>query len=99
MKAEVKGVGGMDGLAGQQHHVAVEREPADSENPDHQEQHSQCTPPLSSLGGVLSCCGVTDGVVTPQPAGHCGVGGSDDEEWQHVKQYESQEVNILPVYI
>lgn len=48
---------------------------------------------------MLSCCGVTDGIVAPQPAGNCGVGDSDDEEWQHVKQYEGQEVNILPVDI
>ncbi len=85
VKAEVKGVRRVDGLAGQQHHVAVEWEPADSEHPDHQEQHGQCPPALSSLGGVLSCCGVANGVVTPQTAGHCGVGGGDDEEWQHVK--------------
>lgn len=85
VKAEVKGVGWVDGLAGQQHHVAVEWEPADSKHPDHQEQHGQRSPALSSVGGVLSCCGVTDGVVAPQPAGHCGVGGSDDEERQHVK--------------
>lgn len=85
VKAEVKGIGGVDGLAGQQHHVAVEWEPANSKHPDHQEQHGQRSPALSSVGGVLSCRGVTDGVVAPQPAGHCGVGGSDDEEWQHVK--------------
>lgn len=85
VKAEVQGVGRVDGLAGQQHNIAVEWEPADGEHPDHQEQHGQRPPPLSSLGGVLSRCGVTDGVVAPQPAGHCGVGGGDDEERQHVK--------------
>lgn len=73
VKAEVKGIRGVDCVAGQQHHVAVEWEPADSKNPDHQEQHGQRPPALPSLGGVLSCCGVTDGVVAPQPAGHCGV--------------------------
>lgn len=85
VKAEVEGVGGVDGLAGQQHHVAVEGEPADGEHPDHQEQHGQCPPALPPLGGVLSCRGVADCIVAPQPAGHCGVGRSDDEEWQHVK--------------
>lgn len=81
VKAEVEGVGGVDGLAGQQHHIAVEGEPADSKHPDHQEQHGQCAPALSSLSGVLSCCGVTDGVMAPQPTGHCDVGRSDDKEW------------------
>lgn len=99
MKAEVKGVRGVDGLAGQQHHVAVKREPADSKHPDHQKQHGQGPPSLASLGGVLSCCGVTDGIVAPQPAGHCGVRSCDDEKWQHVKKYEGQEVNVLPVDI
>lgn len=99
VKAEVKGVGGVDGLAGQQHHVAVEGEPTNSEHSDHQEQHGQGPPTLSSLGSMLSCCGVPDGIVAPQSAGNCGVGDSDDEEGQHVKQYEGQEINILPVYI
>lgn len=85
VKAEVQGVRGVDSLAGQQHHVAVEWEPADSKHPDHQEQHGQRSPPLSSPGGMLSCCGVTNGILAPQSAGHCGVGGGDDEEWQHVK--------------
>lgn len=97
VEAEVQGVRGVDGLAGQQHHVAVEGEPADCKHPDHQQQHGQRPPPLSPLRSVLRRCGVTDGVVAPQPTGHCGVGGGDDEEWQHVKQYEGQEVNILPV--
>lgn len=65
VKAEIKGIRGVDGLAGQQHHVAVEWEPADSKHPDHQEQHGQCPTALSSLGGMLSCCGVTDGIVAP----------------------------------
>lgn len=99
VKAEVQGVRGLDGLAGQQHHVAVEGKPADSKHPDHQEQHGQRSPALPSLGGVLSRCGVTDGVMAPEPTGHCGVAGSDDEEWQHVQQYEGQEVNVLPVDI
>ena len=85
VKAEVQGIGGVDGLAGEKHHVAVEGEPANSEHSDHQEQHGQCPPALPSMGGVLSCCGVTDRIVAPQPTGHCGVGGSDDKEWQHVK--------------
>lgn len=97
VKAEVEGVGGVDGLAGQQHHVAVEGEPADSKHADHQKQHGQRASALLPLSGVLSCCGVTDGVVAPQPTGHCDVGRSDDKERQHVQQYEGQEVNILPV--
>lgn len=99
VKAEVKGVGGVDGLAGQQHHVAVEGKPAHSKHSDHQQQHGQSPPALFSLGGVLSCCGVTDGIVAPQPASDCGVGDGDDEERQHVKQNEGQKVNILPVDI
>lgn len=39
VKAEVKCVRGVDGVAGEQHHIAVQREPAHSKNPDHQEQH------------------------------------------------------------
>lgn len=97
VKAEINGVGGVDGLAGQQHHVAVEWEPADGEHSDYQEQHGQCPPPLSLLSRVLSCCGVTYGVVAPQPAGHCGVGHRDDEKRQHVEQYEGQQVDVLPV--
>lgn len=73
VKAEVQGVGGVDSVAGQQHHVAVEWEPADGKNPHHQEQHGQRTPALSSLGGMLSRCGVAYGVVAPQSAGHCCV--------------------------
>lgn len=73
VETEVESIRGLDGVTGQQHHVAVEREPADGENPDDQQQHGQCSPSLFPLGCVLSRCGVADGVVTPQPARHCGV--------------------------
>lgn len=89
----------MDGLAGQQHHVAVEGEPTNSKHSHHQEQHGQGPPALSSLGSMLSRCGVAYGVVPPQAASNCGVGDGDDEERQHVKQDEGQEINILPVEI
>lgn len=85
VKAEVKGVRRLDRVAGQQHNIAVEWEPADRENPNNQEQHGQCPPALFLLSYLLSCCGVTDGVVAPQPTGHGGIRGSDDEEWQHIK--------------
>lgn len=39
MKAEVESVRGLDGVTGEQDHIAVEREPADGENTDDQEQH------------------------------------------------------------
>lgn len=39
VKAEVKCVRGVDSVAGEQHHIAVEWEPADSKNTNHQEQH------------------------------------------------------------
>lgn len=99
METEVECVRGRDGVAGQQDHIAVEREPADSKNPHDQEQHGQCSSSLFPLGCVLSCCCVTNGVVTPQPAGHCRVRGSDNEEREHVKEYEGQKVNVLPVDI
>lgn len=89
----------MDGLAGQQHHIAVEGKPANGKHSNHQKQHRQCSPALPSLRGMLSCCGVTDGIVAPQSMGHYGVGGSDDEEGQQVKQYEGQQVNVLPIDI
>lgn len=97
VKAEINGIGGVNGLAGQEHHVAVEGEPADGEHPDHQEQHGQGTPPLSSLGGVLSRRRVADGVVAPQPPRHRGVGRGDDKQRQHVKQDEGRQVNVLPI--
>lgn len=99
VETEVESIGGRDGVAGQQHHVAVEREPADGEDPHDQQQHGQSSPPLFPLGCTLSRRGVADGVVTPQPARHCGVRGSDDEERQHVKKYEGEEVNVLPVHV
>lgn len=99
VKAEVQSVGGVDGLAGEQHHVAVEGEPADGEHAHDQEQHGQRSAAFPPLGGVLGCRRVPDGVVAPQPAGHCGVGGGDDEERQHVQQDEGQEINVLPVDI
>lgn len=97
VEAEVEGVGGVDGLAGQQHHVAVEREPADGEYADHQEQHGQRAPALSPLVGVLGHGGGADGVMAAQPACHRCVAGGDDEQGQHVEQYERQQVDVLPV--
>lgn len=99
VETEVESVRGRDGVAGQQDHVAVEREPADSENPHDQQQHGQCSSSPFPLGCVLSCCRVTNGIVTPQPAGHCRVRGTDDEEREHVKEYEGQNVYVLPVDI
>lgn len=99
VKAEVQSVGGVDRLAGEQHHVAVEGEPADGEHAHNQEQHGQRSAAFPPLGGVLGCRRVADGVVTPQPAGHRGVGGSDDDERQNIQQDEGQEINVLPVDI
>lgn len=39
VKTEVESIRGLNGVTGQQNHVAVEREPADGENPNDQEQH------------------------------------------------------------
>lgn len=39
VKTEVESIRGLNGVTGQQDHVAVEREPADGENPNNQEQH------------------------------------------------------------
>lgn len=97
VKAEVQSIGGMDGLAREQHHVAVEGEPTDGEHAHHQQQHGQCSAALPPLSGVLGGRRVTNGVMAPQPAGHCSVGGGDDDERQHVQQDEGQEINVLPV--
>lgn len=97
VKAEIESVGGVDGLAREQHHIAVEREPADGKHNNNQEQHGQCASPLLSLSGVLSCCRVTNDVVAPQSSGHRGVGGRDDEERKHVEQNESEKIYVLPV--
>lgn len=99
VEAEVEGVGGVDGVAGQQHHVAVERKPADGEDAHHQEQHGQRAPPLPPLVGVLGHGGGADGVVAAQPARYRGVGGGDDEQRQHVEQDEGQQVDVLPVEV
>lgn len=73
VKAEVQSIGGVDGLTREQHHVAVEGEPTDGEHADHQKQHGQRSAALPPLGGMLGCRRVTDGVMAPQPAGHCSV--------------------------
>lgn len=97
VKAEIERIGGLDSLAREQHHITIEREPADGEHNNNQEQHGQRASPLFSLSGVLSCCRVTDNVVAPQSAGYRGVGGSDDEERKHVEQNEGEEIDVLPV--
>lgn len=97
VKAEVQSIGGMDGLAREQHHVAVEGEPTDGKHAHHQEQHGQCSAAFPPLSGVLGGRRVTNGIMAPQPASHCSVGGSDDDERQHVQQDEGQEINVLPV--
>lgn len=99
VEREVERVRGRDGVTGQQDHIAVEREPADSEDPHDEEQHGQCSSSLSPLGCLLSCCCVTNGILTPQPAGHCRVRGRDNEEREHVKEYKGHKINVLPVDI
>lgn len=80
VEGEVNGIAAADSLAGQEHHVAVEREPADSEDHDHHGQHLDSLLLLLAVGEVLLGGDVADGVAPPQPAGDCGVGRRDDEE-------------------
>lgn len=80
VEAEVEGIGGLDCVTGQQHHVAVEWEPTDCKHANHQEQHGQGATALLSLIGVLGHGGGADGIVAAQPASHCRVAGADDEQ-------------------
>lgn len=80
VEAEVEGVGGLDRVAGQQYHVAVEWEPTDCKHGHHQEQHGQGATALSPLVGVLGHGGGADGIMAANPASHRSVAGADDEQ-------------------
>lgn len=80
VEAKVESIGGLDGVAGQQHHVAVEWKPTDCKHAHHQEQHGQGATALPPLVGVLGHSGGANGVVAAQPASHCRVAGADDEQ-------------------
>lgn len=80
VETKVERIGGLDGVAGQQHHVAVEWEPTDCKHAHHQEQHGQRATPLSPLVGMLGHCDGANGIVAAQPASHRHVAGADDEQ-------------------
>lgn len=96
VEGEVEGVVGVDGSAGEQEHVAVEREPAHGEHHHHRHQHLDGALPLAPLQEVLLARHVADSVPAPQAARHTQVGTADDEEGQDVKQDEGGQVQILP---
>ena len=99
VEGEVKGVRAPDGLAGQQHHVAVQREPADGEHHHHEHQHLQGLFPPPPLGHVLLHGHVADVAAPPQAAGHGGVGHGDDDEREEEEKHEREQVKVLPVEV
>ena len=96
VEGEVEDVVGRDGVAGEQQHVAVEREPAHGEHHHHRHQHLDGALALAPLQEILLACHVTDGIGMPQAPCHTQVGPTDDEEGQDVEQDKGGQVQILP---
>lgn len=96
MKGEVDSVIGLDDFAGEQHHVAVQGEPADGKDGHHQHQHLYGHALAATVSGRLRHRHVTDGVVQPHLLDQDDVGHGDDSQRQDVKQEEGGQVKILP---
>lgn len=74
VEGKVEGIVGVDGLAGQEEDIAVEREPAEGKEDYHKHQHLHGGLLLASQGEVLLCGHVANGVTEPQLLGHTSIG-------------------------
>lgn len=80
VESKVQSIAAVDGPAGDQHHVAVQREPAHCKHNHHHHQHLQCHLLLPLMGIVLLHGDVPNGISQPELLCHHGVGNGDDKQ-------------------
>lgn len=96
MKGKVDGIVGLDDFAGEQHHVAVKREPADGKDGHDQHQHLDGHAFAAAVGDGLRQRHIANGVVHPHFLGQDDVRNGDDRQWQDIEQNKGSKVQILP---
>jgi len=96
VESEVQSIAAVDGSAGDQHHVAVQREPAHCKHNHHHHQHLQCHLLLPLMGIVLLHGDVPNGISQPELLSHHGIGNGDDKQGQNIQENKCSQVQILP---
>ena len=96
VKSEVQSVAAVDGPAGDQHHVAVQGEPAHCKHDHHHHQHLQRHLLLPLVGIVLLHGEVPNGVSQPELLGHHGICDGDHKQGQDIQENKSSQVQVLP---
>lgn len=96
VKSKVQSIATVDGPTGDQHHIAVQGEPADCKHNHHHHQHLQCHLLFPLMGIVLLHGEVPDGISQPELLGHHGICDGDHKQGQDIQENKSSQVQILP---
>lgn len=96
VKSKVQSVATVDGPTGDQHHIAVQREPAHCKHNHHHHQHLQGHLLFPLMGVVLLHGEVPNGISQPELLGHHGVCDGNHKQGQDIQEDKSSQVQILP---
>lgn len=96
VKSKVQSIATVDGPTGDQHHVAVQGEPAYCKHNHHHHQHLQRHLLFPLMGVVLLHGEVPNGISQPELLGHHGICDGDHKQGQDIQENKSSQVQILP---
>lgn len=96
MKSEVQSIAAVDSPTGDQHHIAVQREPAHCKHNHHHHQHLQRHLLFPLMCIVLLHRDVPNGIPQPELLSYHGVRDGDHKQGQDIQENKSSQVQILP---